>query len=126
MIIGIGIDIIENQRIEKLIEKYGDKFLEKIFLEDEISYCQHKADFMNCFAARYAAKEALLKSLGTGLRKSSWHDIKIYNDELGKPEINLNGNAAEIADKKGVKNIFLSISHEKNYSVAQVILEGEK
>ncbi|RCW49273.1 MULTISPECIES: holo-ACP synthase [unclassified Halanaerobium] len=125
MIIGTGVDIVENQRIEKLIKKYGDRFIEKLFLLSEADYCKDKAQYVSCFAARYAAKEAALKALGTGLRDNSWHDIEIFHSELGKPEINLKGNAAEIAAKMGVKKIFVTISHEQNYSIAQVILEGE-
>ncbi|MGM0601869.1 MAG: holo-ACP synthase [Bacillota bacterium] len=125
MIIGTGVDIVENQRIERLIKKYGDRFIEKIFLNEEIAYCRGKSKNTGCFAARYAAKEAALKALGTGLRNNSWHDIRIIHSSLGRPEMILKGNAGKLAAEKNVKNIFVSISHEKNYSIAQVILEGE-
>ena len=124
MIIGTGIDIVKNSRIERLINKYGQKFLEKIYLAGEIEYCNTKVDSTASFAARFAAKEALLKAVGTGMRKNSWHDIEIFNNKLGKPEVRLYNNTASRAKELGVKNIFLSISHEKEYSVAQIILEG--
>ncbi|RAK07765.1 holo-[acyl-carrier-protein] synthase [Halanaerobium saccharolyticum] len=124
MIIGTGIDIVKNSRIERLIEKYGTRFLKKVYLDNEIEYCKSKVNSTPSFAARFAAKEAVLKALGTGMRKNSWHDIEIFNNQLGKPEVRLFKRTAVRAEELGVKNIFLSISHEKKYSVAQIILEG--
>jgi holo-[acyl-carrier protein] synthase len=124
MIIGTGIDIVKNRRIERLIEKYGLRFLKKVYLDNEINYCKKKVNSAPSFAARFAAKEAVLKALGTGMRKNSWHDIEIFNNPLGKPEVRLFSKTALRADELGVNNIFLSISHEKEYSVAQIILEG--
>lgn len=126
MILGTGIDLVKNQRIEELIAKYKDRFLNKVYTENEIDYCQQKAKPAVSFAARFAAKEALLKALGTGLRNNSWQDIEVKNDKLGKPELKLSGKTKAKADKMQVKSIFLSISHEKVYSIAQVVLEGEK
>ncbi|TDO86103.1 holo-[acyl-carrier-protein] synthase [Halanaerobium saccharolyticum] len=124
MIIGTGIDIVKNSRIESLIKKYGLRFLKKIYLDNEIEYCYNKVNATPSFAARFAAKEAVLKALGTGMRKNSWHDIEIFNNQLGKPEVRLFNNTSSRAVELGVNNIFLSISHEKEYSVAQIILEG--
>ena len=124
MIIGTGIDIVKNNRIEQLIKKYGARFLEKIYLDDEINYCNTKVNSTPSFAARFAAKEAVVKALGTGMRKKSWHDIEIINNKQGKPEVRLFDNTAHRAEELEVDNIFLSISHEKEYSVAQIILEG--
>lgn len=126
MIIGTGIDIVQNNRIEELINKYGDRFLKKIYTAKEIEYCQSKNNFVASFAARFAAKEAVLKALGTGMRNNSWHEIEILNDELGKPEVLLNNKTARRAEKIKVRSIFISISHEKKYSIAQIIMEGEK
>lgn len=125
MIIGTGIDLIKNQRIKKLINKYDNHFLNKIYTEEEIKYCQSKKKAFVSFAARFAAKEALLKALGTGLRNNSWHDIEVINNKLGKPKIKLSGKTKKQAGALKVKSIFLSISHEKEYSVAQIILEGD-
>lgn len=126
MILGNGIDLVKNQRIAALIDKYGDHFLNKIYTENEIKYCRNKSAAAVSFAARFAAKEALLKALGTGMRKNSWKDIEVINNELGKPEIILSGKTEVLAESKNVKSIFLSMSHEKKYSIAQIILEGEK
>jgi holo-[acyl-carrier protein] synthase len=125
MILGTGIDIVKNSRIENLIKKYGDNFLNRIYLKNEINYCSSKANNIASYAARFAAKEAFFKALGTGKRKHSWKDIEIINDELGKPEVKLTGKTSKNAKSKLVKNIFLSISHETDYTVAQIILEGE-
>lgn len=124
MIIGNGIDIVKNDRIGKLVKKYEDNFLNKIYTKAEIEYCKRKKNEISSLAARFAAKEALLKALGTGMRNNSWQDIEILNDDLGKPQVKLYGKTKIQADNKKVHSIFLSISHEKEYSVAQVILEG--
>lgn len=124
MILGTGIDIVKNKRIERLIDKYGEKFLKKIYTESEINYCQNKKNSAVSFAARFAAKEALLKALGTGMRNNSWQEIEIINNKLGKPEVELYKKTAEYAEDLKVESIFLSISHEKDYSIAQIILEG--
>lgn len=126
MILGTGIDLVKNERIEALIAKYEGRFLDKVYTENEIKYCQQKARAAVSFAARFAAKEALLKALGTGLRNNSWQDIEVKNDKLGKPELKLSGKTELKAEEIGVSSIFLSISHEKDYSIAQVVLEGEK
>ncbi|RCW53982.1 MULTISPECIES: holo-ACP synthase [Halanaerobium] len=124
MILGTGIDIVKNKRIKSLIEKYEDRFLKKIYTEAEIEYCQQKINSAASFAARFAAKEAVLKALGTGMRKNSWQDIEVLNDELGKPEVKLSGSTKFRAKELNVSSIFISISHEKDFSVAQVIMEG--
>ncbi|MFW6001371.1 MAG: holo-ACP synthase [Halanaerobium sp.] len=125
MILGTGIDIVKNSRIENLIKKYGDNFLNRIYLKSEINYCSSKTDKTASYAARFAAKEAFFKALGTGKRKHSWKDIEIVNDKLGKPEVKLYGRTSNNAESMEVKKIFLSISHENEYTVAQIILEGE-
>ncbi|PUU95420.1 MAG: holo-acyl-carrier protein synthase [Halanaerobium sp.] len=124
MILGTGIDLVKNSRIKDLIEKYEDRFLKKIYTEAEISYCQQKINSAPSFAARFAAKEAVLKALGTGMRNNSWQDIEVLNDRLGKPEVKLSGSTAVRAQELGVSSIFISISHEKDFSIAQVVMEG--
>ena len=126
MILGTGIDIVKNSRIKNLIEKYGERFLNKVYTEAEISYCQQKINSAPSFAARFAAKEAVLKALGTGMRKNSWQDIEILNNELGKPEVNLSAETEKRAEELEVSAIFLSMSHEKEYSIAQIVMEGAK
>jgi len=126
MILGIGVDIVKNCRIETLIDKYGKHFLGKVYTEAEIEYCQSKKKAAVSFAARFAAKEAVLKALGTGMRNNSWQDIEILNNNLGKPEVNLSAKTKKKADELKVSSIFLSISHEKEYSIAQIVMEGAK
>jgi holo-[acyl-carrier protein] synthase len=123
MILGIGIDIIDNRRIKKIIDRFGDRFINKYFSINEINKLNQKKNSVNYFAKRYAAKEACAKALGTGFKNSiSWKDIEIMNDIIGKPYINLHNNALsrlkQISNKKC--NIFLSLSDEKNYSIASV------
>ncbi len=125
MILGVGIDIIDISRVKNIAEEYGDDFISKLFTQNEIEYCESK----NCpeinFGARFAAKEAFLKALGTGLRgEIHWKDIEIIHNSMGKPTINLNGHAADSADELGVARVSLSLSHTKEYAVAVVILEG--
>ena len=115
----VGVDLIEIERIEKLLDKYGDKFIKRIFTESEIQYCQKKKD-RGSYAARFAAKEAVFKATGLGLGKGmTWKDVEVINDEKGKPEIRLYGKTAELL--KG-KEIHISISHSKDASLAMVVV----
>ena len=124
-IIGVGIDIIEVTRLNKAIERYGSKFLTRVFTDDEIEYCKIKKHCNEHYAARFAAKEAFVKALGTGIAKGiRWKDIEIGNNKAGKPEIFLDGIAKEIADKSGVKKTHISMTHNKGSAIAFVILEG--
>ncbi len=120
MIFGIGTDIIEIQRIEKAA--HLDGFLKKIFTENEINFFKHKKS--ESIAGNFAAKEAFSKALGSGFRGFSPIDIEVLREKNGKPEIILHDNAKKIADDFGIKNIFISISHCKDYAMATVILEA--
>ncbi|MFP4016384.1 MAG: holo-ACP synthase [Halanaerobiales bacterium] len=124
MIKGLGVDLVEIRRIEGIIKKSGDRFLEKIFTPDEIEYCQNKGASYQHFAARFAAKEAVVKMLGdsSGI---SWQDIEVFNQNNGAPEIRLTGQAGITAEKYGINSIHISISHEKKMAVAMVIGEGD-
>jgi len=125
MIRGIGIDIIENNRIKKSIDKFGNLFLEKIFSSQEIEYCQKKFDSFSSFAVRFACKEAFLKALGTGIRGNLLlKDIYVINDEFGKPYVFINDKIKVIFNKHNISKCHISLSHSKEFSVAQVILEG--
>lgn len=126
MIIGIGVDIVKNERIAGLIKNYGQDFIEKIYTGVEIEYCQSKKAAVSSFAARFAAKEAVLKALGTGMRNNSWQEIEIKNNKLGQPEVQLFNKTAKKAKELKVSSIFISMSHEKDYSIAQIVMEGEK
>ncbi len=121
MVIGIGTDIIEIDRIKDSIEKYGDRFLSKIYTPTEIEYCLSKANKYQHFAARFAAKEAVYKALATGWQKIlSWQDIEISNESTGMPQVTMRGKLKEfLADDKSLK---ISISHSKNYVVSVAII----
>ena len=123
MIKGIGADIIEISRIKKaVIEDSG--FVTRLFSDEEIEYCNSKNRGEIHFAARFAAKEAFFKALGTGWRDGmKWQEISVKNDKLGKPEIKLKGKTLNIFKKKKMDSISLSISHTKEYAVAFVVIE---
>jgi holo-[acyl-carrier protein] synthase len=125
MIVGTGIDIAEVPRIAEAIARYGDRFLRKIFTEGEIRYCSSKANRVERFAARFAAKEAAMKALGTGWNHGvRFRDVEVSRQPGKRPTITFHGKAAEFADKLGAKNIALSLSHTAEQAIAQVILEN--
>lgn len=123
MIIGIGTDIAEVARIEKNIE--NNNFKEKVFTSNEIAYCETKVNKAERFAARFAAKEAFFKALGTGLRSGmAFKEVEVLNDELGKPYLNILGKTSEIIAKKKIRVMHVSLSHTKETAIAMVVLEG--
>ena len=123
-IIGIGSDIVKISRIEKLAERYGTRFLERIFTKNEISYAAAKARPALHFAARFAAKEAFVKALGSGLRQGiNWSDIEIINDNLGKPQFKLYNHARSASLKLKNPSAWLTLSHEQEFALAFVVLE---
>ena len=125
MIVGTGIDIAEVPRIAEVIARYGDRFLRKIFTEGEIRYCSSKANRVERFAARFAAKEAAMKALGTGWNHGvRFRDVEVSRQPGKRPTITFHGKAAEFAAKLGAKNIALSLSHTAEKAIAQVILEN--
>lgn len=124
-VIGIGTDIVKVPRIKRLIKKRGDSFAERILHKNELVIFKEHKIAANYLAKRFAAKEALSKALGTGIAKGiSFEDIEVINNDDGKPYLILHGKALEIANKLGVKNTFISLSDEKKYAIAYVILEG--
>ena len=125
LIIGCGIDLVKIERIEKIIKRWGDSFTSRIFTSLEREYCEKKrVNKFQSYAGKFAAKEALLKALGLGLREANWKEIEIKNDELGQPIIDTSGKLKNIASTRGVSKYFVTISHTKEYAIAQVILEG--
>ncbi len=123
MIYGIGTDIIEVERIRGFIAK-GEAFKNRVFTEQEIAYSDSFRDPAPFYAARFSAKEAFVKALGTGFTAGiGFNQIEVYHVELGKPEIRLSGKAKEVAEAKGIIKIFVSISHVKDWANAVVILE---
>ena len=120
--IGVGCDIIEISRIAKAIE--NRHFVERVYTEQEISYCESRGkQAAASYAARFAAKEAVLKAFGTGLRAGTMLDIEVIPDALGKPEVKLYGYYADFAQKLGIKTICLSISHSRENAIAFVTME---
>tara|TARA_Y100000588_G_C13889231_1_gene767933 strand:+ start:132 stop:521 length:390 start_codon:yes stop_codon:yes gene_type:complete len=117
MVKGIGIDIIEISRIKKAVEK-SDRFVKRLFTENEIEYFKSKNMKVESIAGNFAAKEAVVKALGTGLRGFKWTDIEVLRDELGKPVVYLHNGAKELATDRGINEVMLSISHCKEYAVA--------
>jgi holo-[acyl-carrier protein] synthase len=125
MIIGTGVDIAEVARIRESIERFGDRFLHRVFTEGEINYCQPRANRFESYAARFAAKEAGMKALGTGWSHGvRWRDIEVVRPKGQRPTIQFHGEAAGIAAKIGTKNIALSITHTSEQALAHVILEA--
>lgn len=125
MIVGVGCDIIEIERIARAIKR--ESFIRRVFTAEEAAYCQRRGQQAPAsFAARFAAKEAVLKALGTGLREGSLQEIAVDNDGLGKPLVQLSGHFAMLAKKLGVKNIQISLSHSRELATAYVIMEDGK
>ena len=124
MIVGTGIDIAEVPRIADSIERFGERFLNRIFTEGERRYCDAKANRVERYAARFAAKEAGMKAIGTGWNHGvTWKDVEVTRMPGGRPTLSFHGKAAEFAAKLGTKNIALSLTHTADYAMAQVILE---
>lgn len=123
MIFGIGIDLIEIDRIRRICDKWGGRFTSRIFTKKELDYCNSKKNCYQSLAGRFAAKEAMFKALGTGWNLGMrWKEIGVINNKLGKPSIVLSGEVANFADKLGIKKALVSLSHTKNLVVAQVVL----
>ncbi|MFZ0801627.1 MAG: holo-[acyl-carrier-protein] synthase [Terriglobales bacterium] len=125
MIVGTGIDIAEVPRIAASIARFGDRFLRRIFTEGEIRYCDAKANRVERYAARFAAKEAAMKAIGTGWNHGvTWRDVEVSRMPGGRPTIAFHGKAAEFAAKLGAKHVALSLTHTAEHAIAQVILEN--
>ena len=124
MIVGLGIDITEVHRIEDAIQRYGGRFLQRVFTEAEIRYCESKANRFERFAGRFAAKEAAMKAIGTGWKRGvRWRDFEVTREPSGRPIMRFSGVAATFAERLGAKRALLSITHTSSQAMAQVILE---
>ena len=125
MILGTGVDLAEVPRIRAAIERHGGRFIERIYTPPEIAYVERKANRFERYAARFAAKEAGMKAIGTGWKRGvSWRDFEVVNLPSGKPTLRLHGVASEIAQQLGVRQIWLSLTHTAELGMAHVILEG--
>ena len=124
-ILGTGTDIIEVLRIAQMIERHGELFLGRVYTENEIAYCSASKAANQHYAGRWAAKEAVLKALGTGWRRGiSWRDIEIRNEPGGAPKVLLRGGARDVLVQTGIQIMHVSISHCRNYATATAIAEG--
>ena len=125
MILGTGIDLAEVPRVRAAIERYGRRFIERIYTPAEIAYVERKANRYERYAARFAAKEAGMKAIGTGWRHGvRWQDFEVVNLPSGRPTLKLHGVAARVAERLGVRAISLSLTHTAQQGMAFVILEG--
>ena len=125
MIHGIGVDIVEIARFRRFVEEGNDPLLNRLFTGAERDVCARRKDAASCYAARFAAKEAFLKALGTGLRDGiGWHDVEVVSDRFGKPGLQLSGTARQRFGEQHLSDSFLSISHDGGSAVAMVVLEG--
>jgi holo-[acyl-carrier protein] synthase len=124
MISGIGTDIVATSRFQRFLDEGNDAIIERLFTRSERDACCKRKDSASCLAARFAAKEAFLKALGTGLRDGiSWQDMELTNDTLGKPELRLSGKAAELSQVLKLAGAHISLSHDGGHAVAMVVLE---
>jgi holo-[acyl-carrier protein] synthase len=124
MIVGSGVDMIEIARIADALARYGDRFCQRIYLPGEIRYCRSKKNGAESFAARFAAKEAAAKALGTGIQHGvAWRDIEVVRAPSGRPTLLFHGRAAVVAGKLGVRNAVISLTHSRTQALAQVVLE---
>lgn len=124
MVLGLGTDLIEIDRIEQSIRRFGDAFLQRIFTPGEIAYCDRKKNAAESFAARFAAKEAGAKALGTGISRGvGWREFEVRRAPGERPELYISGRAQEIARTLGVRRFSLSLSHSRSISIAVVVAE---
>ena len=123
-VIGIGVDVVDSARIESSIERFGERFLRRVFTEGEIAYSQSMKFPARHFAARFAAKEALSKAFGTGIGKSmGWRDLDVRKKESGEPYVVLSGGAEQMAKERGITKVWISLSHTDTIGMAIIVLE---
>jgi len=124
-IVGTGVDICEVERVRAAIDRFGQRFLKRVFTQAEREYCESKRNRVERYAARFAAKEAAMKAIGTGLRRGvSWQDFEVSREPGGRPTLIIRGKAADFAAELGMKRSALSITHTADQALAQVILES--
>ena len=125
MLLGTGVDLIEIKRIAQSMERFGPRFLDRIYTPREIAYCGGKRNSAQSFAARFAAKEAGSKALGTGMNFGvTWKEIEVARSATGRPGLELSGHARRVADQLGVRAISLSLTHTAEFAIAMVVMES--
>ena len=124
MVVGLGSDMIEISRIARSMERFGDRFLRRVFTAEEIAYCELKKNAAESFAARFAAKEAGAKALGTGISHGvAWPEIEVRREASGRPTLHFSGRAGEIAERLGVRRSSVSLTHSRELALAFVVVE---
>ena len=125
-VLGIGTDITECLRIAQMIERHAEYFIDRVYTPEEIRYCRNRKQATQHFTGRWAAKEAVLKALGTGWRRGiSWHDVEVCNEPGGRPVIVLRGGAREVARELGITRVHISISHCRSHAIAYAVAVGD-
>jgi holo-[acyl-carrier protein] synthase len=125
MILGTGIDIVKIERIDRIIARWGEPFLNRVFTNSEIQWCQKRSRPASCFALRFAAKEAFLKAIGWGLQNGiRWTDVEVERTPLGKPFLSFHRKVKEIVEDQKIERVHLTLSDEPPFALAQVIIEG--
>lgn len=123
-VLGIGVDLVECARIQRSIDRFGDKFLHRIFTDGEIAYSMSMKFPARHLAARFAAKEALSKAFGTGIGKAmGWRDIDVQKKPSGEPFVVLSGHAKELADSRAVRAVWITLSHTDDHAMAEIVIE---
>ncbi len=126
-VVGIGVDLVECARIQHSLDRFGDRFLRRVFTEGEIKYCMSMKFPARHLAARFAAKEAVSKAFGTGIGKAmGWRDIDVHKKPSGEPFLVLGGGAEKLARERGVTNALITLSHSHEHAVATIVLEGRR
>jgi holo-[acyl-carrier protein] synthase len=125
MIFGLGVDLVKIPRIAAALARFGDRFKTRIYTPREISSCEARGHPANCYALRFAAKEAFSKALGVGLRRHGirWREVEVVPSPAGRPELQVNGRAAQLCAEHGIRSMFLSLTDEADLAVAVVVLE---
>ena len=125
--LGIGTDITECLRIARMIERHGELFINRVYTSEEIRYCQQRAQSTQHFTGRWAAKEAILKAMGTGWRRGiSWRDVEIRNEPSGRPVVAVRGGAKEVVEQLGISELLISISHCRTHATAFAVALGKE
>ncbi len=126
-VLGIGTDIVECLRIAQMIERHGDLFINRVYTDHEIEYCRARKAATQHFAGRWAAKEAVLKALGTGWRRGiRWRDVEVRNQESGQPTIAMRGGARDVVEQSGIREMLISISHCRSHATAYALAIGKR
>src|SRR5882672_4390069 len=125
MVLGLGTDLMETRRVQESIDRFGQRFLDRVYTPEEIAYClRKKKNAAESFAARFAAKEAGAKALGTGISRGvSWKEFEVRRETSGRPTLHLSGRAAELAEAMGIRRLLLSLTHSRELALAVVVAE---